>query len=443
MVRLDPWGSSQFQDYARLRDEFGIEPMTPELWMDLEDPHWLLRRGTIFGHRDFGVVHDAIVRKEPWAVLTGLMPSGKMHLGHKMVIDQCIDWQGHGADVTIAVADFEAYATRNLSIDQARALGIDEYVKTYLALGLKPQSAEIYFQSTRSRVKDLAYEFGLKVNLSTLRALYGFEDNTSLAHVNAPLMQAGDILHVQREDKGGPRPTLVPVGVDQDPHIRLARDIATAFRIYGVQVAADGRPGIFLKGAGEAKALLDRAERTLRDLGFGEVKRNDAYKAIYVDGATKADLQRVNLALAKAEPQLGGYGFVQPSSSYHRFMSGLDGGKMSSSRPSSAIFLSDDLKESEKKFMQAKTGGRASAEEQRRLGANPDICSVYEVYHGHLARQDDKYLNVVYTECKTGKRLCGECKGEAWNLLKAQVKEIQEKKAQVTQADLKEILSYS
>ena len=31
MVKLDPWGSSQFQDYARLRDEFGIEPMTPEL----------------------------------------------------------------------------------------------------------------------------------------------------------------------------------------------------------------------------------------------------------------------------------------------------------------------------------------------------------------------------------------------------------------------------
>ena len=56
------------------------------------------------------------------SVLTGLMPSGRMHLGHKMVIDQVKWFQDLGADVTIAVADLEAHATRGLSLDSCRKM---------------------------------------------------------------------------------------------------------------------------------------------------------------------------------------------------------------------------------------------------------------------------------------------------------------------------------
>ena len=89
-MKIDPWSSSTYQDYARLRDEFGIEEFSEDLWGQLPNPHRLLRRGVVFGHRDFQVILNAIKNGKPWVILTGLMPSGRMHLGHKMVIDEVI-----------------------------------------------------------------------------------------------------------------------------------------------------------------------------------------------------------------------------------------------------------------------------------------------------------------------------------------------------------------
>ncbi|MEA3457206.1 MAG: tryptophan--tRNA ligase, partial [Candidatus Thermoplasmatota archaeon] len=102
-MKIDPWSSATYQDYARLRDEFGIEEFDDALWNDLPNPHKLLRRGIVFGHRGFQLIHDAVTNDKPWAILTGLMPSGKMHLGHKMVIDEVIYYQSLGADIFIAV----------------------------------------------------------------------------------------------------------------------------------------------------------------------------------------------------------------------------------------------------------------------------------------------------------------------------------------------------
>jgi tryptophanyl-tRNA synthetase len=82
-LRIDPWSSAQYEDYARLRDEFGIQPFDP---MGLPNPCKLLRRGAIFGHRGFELIKDAILSKKRFVILTGLMPSGNMHLGNKMVM---------------------------------------------------------------------------------------------------------------------------------------------------------------------------------------------------------------------------------------------------------------------------------------------------------------------------------------------------------------------
>lgn len=430
-MRIDPWGPNQIEDYAKLRTEFGLGTVDESTFMHFENPHKLMKRGVVFAHRGLDNVLNAARHGDSFGIMTGLMPSGKMHLGHKALIDQCIWYQSQGADVHIAIADFEAYATRNFTVPQAQQLGIEEYVLTYLALGLDPKKAEVYYQTKRMRVKDLAYRLGLHVNMRTMKALYGFEDDIKLAHVNAPLMQAGDILHVQGKEFGGPRPTLVPVGVDQDPHIRLTRDLAGASRIFSITETKDKKIGVFVKPETPpipVKELLSDVERILRqDLGYGDLKRNDAYRAIYVGGARPNDIARIDLALGRYENErFQEPGFFPPSSTYHRFMTGLTGGKMSSSKPESAIFITDDPKEIEKKVKRAKTGGPATAEEQRKNGANPYVCSVYEMYLYHLA--DDKTLEVVFEECTTGKRLCGECKGQALTLLQSQLKDIKEKR---------------
>ena len=426
-MKIDPWSSTTYQDYTKLRDEFGIENFSESIWKNLPNPHKLLRRGVVFGHRGFNLITDCVTKKKPWAVLTGLMPSGKMHFGHKMVIDEVIYYQSIGADINIAVADIEAFATRGHTLKQTKDFALNEYIPSYIALGLKPEKCRIYFQSKNEDVKDLGYILGKKVNWSQMQATYGFNGSCNMAHVFSPLIQTGDILHVQLEKYGGNRPTLVPVGVDQDPHIRLSRDIAQAHRYFNVTVTKDKKIGVFVKVDENVGKLLDKAEKIIQKLGFKKLKRITDYKAIYIDDAVKDDIQKIDESLAKIEPKLGGYGFFQPSATFHRFITGLTGDKMSSSKPESAIFLTDTPKDATKKIMNSKTGGAATLEEQKKHGGKPDECVVYELFLYHLI-EDDKELQDIYSSCKKGEKMCGECKKYAAQLMEKLLLDIQDKR---------------
>ena len=426
-MKIDPWSSTTYQDYTRLRDEFGIQEFTIDLWQDLPHPHRLLRRGVVFGHRGFEMIHKAILQKKPWAILTGLMPSGRMHLGHKMVIDEVIYYQSIGADIFIAVADIEAFATRGFTLEQTMELAVNEYILNYIALGLKPERCHIYFQSKDQDVKDLAILLSRKVNWSQMVATYGFEGSTNMAHIFSPLVQTGDILHVQLEKFGGIRPTLVPVGVDQDPHIRLSRDIAQAHRLYNVTVTKDDRIGVFVKVDENVDKLLDNAETILHKLHFTDLKRITDYKAIYINTAKETDIPIIDEALSRTEPGFGGYGFLQPSSTYHRFITGLTSDKMSSSKPESAIFLTDSPTEARKKVMNAKTGGATTLEEQKKHGGKPDECMVYELWLYHLV-EEDAALKEIFDSCKKGELMCGVCKKRAAEEIEKLLVDLQEKR---------------
>ena len=62
-------------------------------------------------------------------------------------------------------------------------------------MGLNPDKTSIYFQSERAIVQKMGFTLGTKTNLSEMEAIYGFSGKTSLAHVQSPLVQAGDIVH--------------------------------------------------------------------------------------------------------------------------------------------------------------------------------------------------------------------------------------------------------
>jgi tryptophanyl-tRNA synthetase len=222
-----------------------------------------------------------------------------------------------------------------MSFEKSRKLAAEEYLANYEALGLDVSECHVYFQSRHEPVIDLAFRLAKKVTFSTVRAIYGFTGETSVSSIYYPLIDVADILHPQLPQFGGPRPTVVPVGIDQDPHLRLARDLAAKFQ--------------------------------------------------------------------------SEYGFVLPASTYHRLLPGLLGEKMSSSRPETAIFLTDDDRTVAKKLKNAFTGGRPTAEEQRKLGGNPDVCRIFELYLYHLVH-DDRELLEIRERCKSGQMICGECK---------------------------------
>ena len=487
---IDPWGSSTIADYRKLFEEFGIEEFE-ELLGDVPTPHYLMRRGVIFGHRDYEPVADALANDEPAAALSGFMPTGDPHIGHKLVFDEIIWHQQRGADAYALIADLEAHSARGMTWDE-----IDDHTESYLlsllALGFDAEEGTLYRQSENRELQDLAFELGSNARFAEFGSIYGFDGETSVSHMQSVVTQMADMLYPQLVD--GPKPTVIPVGPDQDPHVRLARDLAVRMRFFKVTEAYAS----FEADAAE-RELIGRAYDALNEDSDGNdesdesndsddrVRCEDAAdwlanydaatefadaKAAAVDKLTEAGKEPVRprvrffnrhgseesfeamidaiegekrvyeghidsfeLGIEAAEELArevevanGGYGFIQPSSIYHRFMTGLTGGKMSSSVPASHISLLDDPETGYDKVKSATTGGRETAEKQRELGGEADDCPVYELYAYLLANDDDGLVEEVYEECVGGERLCGDCKEQAATLMEEFLKNHQEKR---------------
>jgi tryptophanyl-tRNA synthetase len=477
-VALDPWGASTVDDYRKLFEEFGIEEFE-EVLPEVPDPHYLMRRGVIFGHRDYRPVARAMREDEPFAALSGFMPTGDPHIGHKLVFDELIWHQQQGGDTYGLIADLEAHSARGLSWEE-----IDDHARDYLlsllALGFDPEAGELYRQSENRPLQDLAFELGIEANFSELENIYGFSGETDVSHMQSVVTQMADILYPQIDD---PKPTVIPVGPDQDPHVRLARDLAARVRFFGVtrayasfemappereHVAAayaalseereDGpvrcvEAADWLEREAAPDAVRDGAIAKLRAAGKEPLRprvrfldRNatdEAFEALIeaVEGeirvydehvdAFELDREAAEELAREVEIDNGGYGFRAPSSIYHRFMTGLTGGKMSSSVPASHISLLDDPEDGYDKVKAATTGGRETAAEQRELGGEPDECPVYELYAYLLANDDDEFAKAVYEECAGGERLCGGCKEEAAELMREFLADHQEKRAEM------------
>ncbi|MFB6218178.1 MAG: tryptophan--tRNA ligase, partial [Halobacteriaceae archaeon] len=122
-LALDPWGSASVSDYRRLFEEFGIEEFEATL-EEVPDPHYLMRRAIIFGHRDYRRVLAAMRDGDPFAALSGFMPTGDPHIGHKLVFDELIWHQQQGGDAYGLIADLEAHSARGLDWEE-----IDEHAR--------------------------------------------------------------------------------------------------------------------------------------------------------------------------------------------------------------------------------------------------------------------------------------------------------------------------
>ena len=289
-------------------------------------------------------------------------------------------------------------------------------------MGLKP--CNIYFQSEDHETQKLGYIFSNETNMSELRAIYGFDDSSPILHVNSPIVQASDVLHSQLKIYGGPRPTIVPVGVDQDPHIRLMRDIAQRLRIYNVKIENNGI-SVYVKGKEDPHLYIDSAIETLNKNNY-KTDKNYEYRSIKIINARPEDKIKIDLMLIENEKPYNDYAFIAPSATFQKLETGLKGGKMSSSVPDSLISLNDTEGDATRKIKNAVTGGQKTIEEQKKYGGNPDMCPVYELYSYH--NNDENYVQSVYDECKGGARMCGLCKKEAGENISQFLKNMREKR---------------
>lgn len=159
-------------------------------------------------------------------VISGMRPTGRLHLGNYL----------GGAKGMLALQDDPNYETLFFVVDlHAMTTPYDskelrrsarEMIMDYLACGLDPKKSGIFIQSDiASLTTELMFYFSTVVSIARMQHLPTFKEkvklhpkNVSMALLNYPILMAADILLQKVE--------LVPVGIDQEPHLEVAREIA-------------------------------------------------------------------------------------------------------------------------------------------------------------------------------------------------------------------------
>jgi tryptophanyl-tRNA synthetase len=162
----------------------------------------------------------------PARVLSGVQPSGALHLGNYLgAIKKFVDLQ-HRMQCLFCVVDLHAITVWQAP-DQLAAQ-TREIAAAYLAAGVDPEKAVIFPQSAVSAHAELAWIFQCVARLGWLDRMTQFKEKSgkhkeraSVGLYTYPVLQAADILVYKA--------THVPVGEDQKQHLELARDIAQKF----------------------------------------------------------------------------------------------------------------------------------------------------------------------------------------------------------------------
>jgi len=164
-------------------------------------------------------------------ILSGIQPSGKIHLGNYLgAIRQHIEMQSK-FECYLFIADLHALTTVRDSKKMRE--NILELAKSYLALGLDPEKTVFFKQSDIPEHSELCWIFDTITHIGLIERAHAWKDavangkkEATVGLFNYPILQAADILLY--------KPNLVPVGQDQKQHIEITRDIATKFnQTYG------------------------------------------------------------------------------------------------------------------------------------------------------------------------------------------------------------------
>ncbi len=158
-------------------------------------------------------------------VLSGIQPSGSLHLGNYFgMMKKMIDYQEH-QDLYCFIANY--HAMTSLSDGKALATGTLEAAANFLALGLDPEKSVFWVQSDVPEVQELAWILSNFTPMGLLERCHSYKDKIAkgIAANHGlfayPVLMSADILLFQSE--------TVPVGKDQKQHVEVTRDIAIKF----------------------------------------------------------------------------------------------------------------------------------------------------------------------------------------------------------------------
>ncbi len=353
-------------------------------------------------------------------VLSGMRPTGALHLGHYHgVLKNWIRLQ-HEFECLFFVADWHAltthYDTPEIIAQNTWDMAID-----WLAAGIDPSQATIFIQSRVPQHAELHLLLSMITPLGWLERVPTYKDQqekltekdlSTYGFLGYPLLQSADIL-IYRANR-------VPVGEDQVPHVEFTREIARRFNhVYGRE------PGFEQKAEAAVKKLGAKRARLYRELRTKFLEQGDAPA---LEAARELLGKAQNLALGDRERLFGyleGGGKVilsepQALLTEASKLPGLDGQKMSKSYDNT-IGLRDEPDSIAKKIRTMPTD---PARVKRTDPGNPDKCPVWQL---HLVYADDRRKAWVQQGCRSAGIGCLECKQPVIDGVLAELKPMRER----------------
>ena len=181
----------------------------------------MLRRGIFFSHRELNRILEDYDNGKKFFLYTGRGPSGHTHIGHLVpwVFSKWLQ-DKFGANMYFQLTDDEKfYAKPDLTLEDTSKFAYENALD-FIALGFKPNNTKIIINTKNIQtLYPIAAQVAKKINFSNTKAVFGFTNETNIGMIFYTALQSAPCFI---EDK----PVLIPLGVDQDPHFRLTRDIA-------------------------------------------------------------------------------------------------------------------------------------------------------------------------------------------------------------------------
>jgi len=287
--KLTPWEVEGKVDYERIVKEFGLKEIDDEILEKIKiftgDLHILLKRKYFFAHRDLDVVLSE-VKTNGFFLYTGRGPSGPMHIGH-LIPFMFTKWlqDKFKVNVYIELTDDEKFLEpkRKLSLEETRKWAY-ENILDIIAVGFD-ENRTFIFQDTEyiRNMYPLAIKIAKKINFSTVKAVFGFTNETNIGLIFFPALE---IVPTFFEDKI----CLIPAAVDQDPFWRLQRDVADALgKKKSAQIHSKFLPP--LTGI-EGKMSASKPETSIYLTDDEKTVREKIYKHAFSGGQPTIELHR-------------------------------------------------------------------------------------------------------------------------------------------------------
>ncbi|MGA2906158.1 MAG: tryptophan--tRNA ligase [Terracidiphilus sp.] len=353
-------------------------------------------------------------------VLSGMRPTGKLHLGNYMgALANWVKLQDK-YDCYFFIADWHALTTDYADPSQI-APNTVEVMLDYLAAGLDPERSVLFLQSRVLQHAELALLLGMSTPLGWLERVPSYKemqenlaskDLTTYGFLGYPVLMAADILIYQ--------PDFVPVGQDQQAHVELTRELARRFNfLYPKDPRVRQAP--IIGATREEIRSAGKEEEFLR-----QHPGADPFVGLNYRAGISAEMLSSPESAVLPEPKV----LLTPSPK----LPGTDGRKMSKSY-GNTILLSDPEPVVRQKL---KTMVTDPARVRRTDPGDPDKCPVGDL---HKVFSSLETMAKVYEGCRSAGIGCIECKSWAADSLVKILEPIQQRRAATTEAQAIEILN--